>query len=89
LQGGNSYGRDALRNRQLSGTDGGGVHLAQGAEMSVTKEFVCSECHHLSNSSTGEIVKGWEKSYFVSVIGDRVCKACKETIIQSLEKAMN
>lgn len=56
-------------------------------------EGVCEECHHLFNTVTGELVKGWERVYWVTPptrrTGDPdICGGCKESMIESLAKAV-
>ena len=51
------------------------------------EESACSECHHLFQVDTGILVKGWERVHIVSP-GPLVCKACKETIIDALQKVV-
>lgn len=51
------------------------------------EESACSECHKLFQVKTGEFVKGWERVHIVSP-GPLICKACKETIIDALQKAV-
>lgn len=47
----------------------------------------CSECHHLFNLKTGELVKGKEMVYVVSP-GPLLCAGCKASIIETLEHGL-
>lgn len=46
-------------------------------------EEVCSECHHLFDKRTGDLVQGWDRVYFVRA-GEFVCGLCKDSVIESL-----
>lgn len=50
-------------------------------------ESSCSECHHVFNLKTGEIVKGLESIIIVSP-GPLLCARCKESVIEALEKGV-